>query len=100
MISSQILGMRMEYRETFFVNPPASCSSPYPGGFNSWISKVTEDTSPHATSERQIPDTALVHFYESLRIVSAVDTYFRSNMNLEANVAVDKERNNCSNLLA
>ena len=36
------------------VNPPASSSSPYPGGFNPWIS-----TSPHVTSERQNPDTAL-----------------------------------------
>ena len=42
-----------------FVNPPASSSSPYPGGFNPWISNVTEDTSPHVTSERQNPDTTL-----------------------------------------
>ena len=33
-----------------FVNPLASSSSPYPGVFNPWISDVTEDTSPHATS--------------------------------------------------
>ena len=32
-----------------FANPPASSSSPYPGGFNPWISNVTEDTSPHVT---------------------------------------------------
>ena len=42
-----------------FVNPPASSSSPYPGGLNPWISNVTEDTSPHVTSERRNPDTAL-----------------------------------------
>ena len=42
-----------------FVNPPASSSSPHPGGFNPWISNETEDTSPHVTSERQNPDTAL-----------------------------------------
>ena len=36
-----------------FVNPPASSSSPYPQGINPWISNVTEDTSPHVTSERQ-----------------------------------------------
>ena len=34
------------------VNPPASSSSPYPGGFNRCISNVTQDTSPHVTSER------------------------------------------------
>ena len=41
-----------------FANPRASSSSPFPGEFNPWISNVTEDTSPHVTSGRQIPDTA------------------------------------------
>ena len=45
----------MVYRETFLVNPPASFSSPYPGGLNPWISNVTEDTSPHVMSESQTP---------------------------------------------
>ena len=45
--------------ENVFVNPPASSSSPYPGGFNPWIPNVTEHISPHVTSERQMPDTAL-----------------------------------------
>ena len=40
-------------------NPPASTSSPYPGGNNPWIPNVTEHISPHITSERQTPDTAL-----------------------------------------
>ena len=42
-----------------FVNPQASSSSPYPGGFNPWIPNITEHTSPHVTSERQTPDTTL-----------------------------------------
>ena len=42
-----------------FVNPTASSSSPYPGGFNPWISNVSENTSPHVTTERQTLDTAL-----------------------------------------
>ena len=42
-----------------FANPPASSSSLYPGGFNPWISNVTEYTSPHVTDERQIPDAVL-----------------------------------------
>ena len=49
----------MENRETFCLNPRASSSSLYPGEFNPWISNVTEDTSPHAMSERQNPDTPL-----------------------------------------
>ena len=47
-------------------NPRASSSSPYPGGFNPWISNVTEDTpvltstgQPVTCGERQIPDTVL-----------------------------------------
>ena len=43
----------------FFVNPLASSSSPYPGGFNPRISNVSEHTSPHVTNERQNPDTTL-----------------------------------------
>ena len=42
-----------------FVNPPASSSSPYPGGFNPWILEVTEHISQHVTSERQNSDTTL-----------------------------------------
>ena len=42
-----------------FVNPTASSSSPYPKGFNPWISDTFENTSPHVTSERQTPDTTL-----------------------------------------
>ena len=49
-----------------FVNPRASSSPPCPGGFNPWISNVTEDTPvltntgrPFTCSERQNPDTAL-----------------------------------------
>ena len=44
---------------TVFVKPPASSSAPFPQGFNPWIPHVTEDTSPHVTSERQNPDTTL-----------------------------------------
>ena len=41
------------------VNPPASSSSHYLGGFSPWIPNVTEHISPYVTSERQTPDTAL-----------------------------------------
>ena len=39
MISRQIFGIRMVFRETFLLNPQASSSPPYPGGFNPLISK-------------------------------------------------------------
>ena len=45
----------MVYRETFFVNPTASSSAPYPQGFDPWISNVSEHTSPHVMSESQTP---------------------------------------------
>ena len=54
-----------------FANPRASFSSPYPGGFNPWISNVTEDTTvltrtgrPVTCGERQIPDTVLTQRFE------------------------------------
>ena len=49
-----------------FANPRASSSSPFPGGFNPWISNITEDTpvlastgQPVICGERQIPHTVL-----------------------------------------
>ena len=46
-VRRQIFGTRRVYGETFFANPRASSSSPLPGGFNPWISNVTEDTLVH-----------------------------------------------------
>ena len=42
-----------------FVNPAASSSALCPQGIDIWISNVAEHISPHVTSERQTPDTAL-----------------------------------------
>ena len=52
-----ILGRAWCIGKCFFSSPPGSSSSLYRGGFNPWISNVTEDISPHVTSERQIPDS-------------------------------------------
>ena len=54
--AARIFGIRMVYRETFFSNPTASSSAPYPQEPNPWISNVSEHTSPHVMSERQNPD--------------------------------------------
>ena len=51
----QAFGTRMEYLETFFENPTASSSTPFPGWINPWISTVSEHTSPHVLSESQTP---------------------------------------------
>ena len=51
----QVFGTRMVFRETFFANPTASSSSPYPQESNPWISNVSEHTSPHVMSENQTP---------------------------------------------
>ena len=53
-----------------FVNPPASSSSPCPGGFNPWISKVTEDTSPHVPSVNVKTQTQLWIWDAPVRTVS------------------------------
>ena len=55
----QVFGTRMVYRETFFSNPTASSSALYPQESNPWVSNLSGHTSPHVTSERQIPDTVL-----------------------------------------
>ena len=51
----QAFGTHMVYRETFFVNPTASSSAPYPQELNPWSSKFSEHTSPHLMSESQTP---------------------------------------------
>ena len=38
-----------------FADPVASSSSRYPGGFDPWISNVSEHTLPHVVSESQTP---------------------------------------------
>ena len=38
-----------------FANPTASSSAPYPQESNSWVSNVSEHTSPHVMSESQTP---------------------------------------------
>ena len=47
----QAFGTHMVYRETFFANPAASSSAPYPP----WSSNISEHTSPHVMSENQTP---------------------------------------------
>ena len=51
----QVFGTHMVYPETFFVNPPASSSAPYPQESNPWSSNVSEHRSPHVMSESQTP---------------------------------------------
>ena len=46
----QVFGTRVVYRETFFANPTASSSAPYPQETNPWIAeravcRVKEETS-------------------------------------------------------
>ena len=73
-----------------FANPPASSSSPYPGGFNSRISNITEDASPHVTSERQISDTALDTRCQSGS--SAKDSVIFSGGDSSKNYGADQQR--------
>ena len=79
-----------------FVNPPASSSSPYPGGFNPGILNVTEDMSPHVTSERQNPDTALDPRCQSGP--SAKDSVIFSGGDSLKNYGADQQRLQISDL--
>ena len=73
-----------------FVNPDASSSAPYPGGFNLWISNVTEDTSPHVTSERQTPDATLESRCQSGP--SAGNSFVPSEGRFSKNYGTDQQR--------
>ena len=59
MISRQISGIRMVYRETFSQIQQRLPHHLIQEGFNPWSSNVSEHTSPHVTSERQNQDTTL-----------------------------------------
>ena len=79
-----------------FVNPPASSSSPYPGVFNPWIPNVTEHISPHVTSERQTPDTALDPRCQSGP--SAKNSFVSSEGDSSNNYGADQQRLQISDL--
>ena len=55
MMGRQVFGTRMVFGETFFANPTASSSAPYPQELNPWSSNVSERASPHVMSESQTP---------------------------------------------
>ena len=79
-----------------FVNPTASSSAPYPQGFNPWISNVSEHTSPHVTSERQTPDTALDPRCQSGP--SARNSFDPSEGRFSKNYGADQQRLQISDL--
>ena len=60
-MSRQAFGTHMVYRETFFANPDASSSAPYPQELNQWNSSIEEPlhSSTVEKSERQKQDQDL-----------------------------------------
>ena len=79
-----------------FANPTASTSAPYQGGFNTWISDVTEHISPHVTSERQNPDTALDQVCQSGP--SARNSFDPKEGRFSKNCGADQQRLQISDL--
>ena len=79
----------------WYIGRPSS-SAHYLGGFNPWISNVTEDTSPHVTSERQNPDTALDPRCQSGP--SAKDSVIFSGGDSSKNYGADQQRLQISDL--
>ena len=53
----QAFGTHMVYRETFFANPAASSSAPYPQELNPWSSHIEEPihSLPVVKNENQTP---------------------------------------------
>ena len=86
-----------------FANPRASSSSLYPGGFNPWISNVTEDTlvltstgRPVTFGECQIPDTVLIPRLQSGP--SAENSFDPEEGKFLNNYGADKQRLQISEL--
>ena len=86
-----------------FANSRASSSSPYPGGFNPWISTVTEDTlvltsmvQPVPCGERQIPDTTLTPRFQPGP--SAGNSFTPSEGRFSKNYGAEQQRLNISEL--
>ena len=79
-----------------FANPGASCSSRYPGEFNPWISMITDYTSPHATDERQIPDTVLTPRFQTGP--SAGNSFDPKEGRFSKNYGADQQRLQISDL--
>ena len=71
-------------------------STSVPEGFNPWISKVTEGTSPHVTSERQNPDTVLDPRCQSGS--SARNSFVPSEGGFSMNYGADQQRLQISDL--
>ena len=79
---------------THGISAPAS-SSPCPGGLILGISSVTEDTSPHVTSERLTP----VHDQSCLSGPSARNSFDPSEGRFSKDYRADKQRLHISELL-
>ena len=79
-----------------FVNSTASSSAPFPQGFNPWISKVSEHTSPLVMSERQTPDTTLDPRCQSGP--SARNSFDPSEGRFSKNYGADQQRLQISDL--
>ena len=86
-----------------FANLRASSSSPYWGGFNPWISNVTEDTPvltstgrPVTCGERQVPDTVLTPRFQPGP--SAGNSFDPKEGRFLKNYGVDQQRLQISDL--
>ena len=51
-----IFGTHMVHRETFFANPPASSSAPYPQEFNQWNSSIEEPLHMSTVEKSERPE--------------------------------------------
>ena len=52
----QAFGTHMVYRETFFANPPASSSAPYPQELNQWSASIEEPLHTTTAEKSERPE--------------------------------------------
>ena len=86
----QVFGTHMVYRETFFANPAASSSAPYPQELNPWSSHMSEPihSSPAGKNENQTP----VQDQRCQSGPSARNSFIPSEVGFSKNYGADQQR--------
>ena len=78
----------MVYRETFFANPAASSSAPYPQELNPWSSNITEDI--HSSQAGKSENQTRSHFQRCQSGPSARNSFISSDGQFSKNYGADQ----------
>ena len=92
----QAFGTRMVYRETFFADPVASSTAPYPQEFNPWSSRISEPI--HSSTAEKIENETPVQDQRCLFGQSAENSVIPCEGDFSKNFGADQQRLQISDL--